>query len=73
MDIQVLITAIGSVGFPIVAFFVSAYALKYAFDYSMHQQEKAFDEIANLTEAVNNNTKVLTLLVKRMGDDNNEN
>lgn len=68
MGVQDLITAIGSVGFPIVAFFVSAYALKYAFDYSMKQQEKAFDEIANLTEAVNNNTKVLTMLVEKIGD-----
>lgn len=70
MDITVIIQAIGSVGFPIVAFFVSIYCLKYSFDASREDNSRAFKQVAELSksintlaEAVNNNTKVLTSLV----------
>lgn len=66
MDFSIIIQAIATVGFPICAFFVAVYALKYAYDKSLDQNREAFSQIANLTKAVNNNTQVLTELVKEV-------
>lgn len=66
MEFSTVIQAIGTVGFPIVAFFVAVYALKYAFDKSREDNKSALDQIANLTSAVNNNTVVLTHLVEKL-------
>lgn len=72
MDGQTITSLIGTVGFPIVAFFVCFYALKYAYDKSLEANKLAFDKLENLTEAINNNTIVLTQLVEKVGDSNNE-
>ena len=72
MDTQSITTLISTVGFPIVAFFVCFYALKYAYDKSLEANKIAFDKLENLTEAINNNTIVLTQLVEKVGDSNNE-
>lgn len=76
MEFSSIVTAIGTVGFPIVAFFVSVYALKYAYDRSNQQTDKAFDKLTefskaltNLTKAVNDNTATLQNLVERGGID----
>lgn len=53
------ISLISEVGFPIFAFCVAAYALKYAYD-------RSFSQIAELTSAVNANTQTLIKLVERM-------
>lgn len=66
MDIVNIIT---QVGFPIFAFLVAVYGLKYAYDSSLKQNERAFDNIAELTKAVNNNTIVLTELVEKIKGD----
>lgn len=60
---------ISTVGFPIVAFLIAAYGLKYAYDKSTEQNESALDKIADLTKAVNNNTLVLSHLVDKLEDD----
>lgn len=54
MDYNSLITAIGSVGFPIVAFFVI-----------LKQNTKTNEVVGKLTEAVNNNTTAINVLMDR--------
>ena len=66
MDAQSITTLIGTVGFPIVAFFVCFYALKYAYDKSIEANKEAFSKLEELTEAINNNTIVLTRLVEKV-------
>ena len=58
--------AVSSVGFPIVSFFVAIAALKYSFDKSNTMFMDSLEKVGNLTEAVNNNTVVLTELVKKL-------
>lgn len=59
-------TLLNNFAFPIVAFLITVYALKYTYDKSLEQQSRYADQISNLAEAVNNNTKVLTELVAEM-------
>ena len=59
---------ISTVGFPICAFGVCAWFLKYVYDKSMQMFHDSLDNIGTLAEAVNHNTEVLLNLVKRMGD-----
>lgn len=66
MDFTGIMQAICTVGFPIVAFFVAVYGLKYAFDKSQETNGKAFEELHNLADAVNHNTEVLANLVQRL-------
>ena len=66
MDFTMLIQAIGTVGFPIIAFFVAVYALKYSFDKSLEGNRFAMEKIGNLTEAVNENTKTLATLCEKL-------
>lgn len=63
-----VMTAITTVGFPIVAFFVAVYALKYAFDRSREDNTKNMDTISKLADSINNNTLVLTQLVEEIND-----
>lgn len=61
-----LVQIISTVGFPIVAFFVCVYALKYAYDKSREDNKAALKEISTLTEAVNNNSAAIAELIKEM-------
>ena len=61
-----ILTAISTVGFPIVSFLIAAYGLKYSFDKSCENNAKSLDKIGSLTESVNNNTIVLTHLVEKL-------
>ena len=54
-------TLISTVGFPIFSFLLSSYFIKYTYDKNM-------TNITKLTEAVNNNTVVLTKLVEKLND-----
>ena len=65
---QVWVQIISTVGFPIAAFLIAAYGLKYAYDKSMEQNSAALDKIGDLTQAVNNNTLVLSHLVDKLED-----
>lgn len=73
MEAQTITTLISTVGFPIVAFFVCFYALKYAYDKSIEANKNAFEKLENLTEAINNNTIVLTQLVEKVGGNDESN
>lgn len=61
-----VITAISTVGFPICSFLICGAFLKYVYDKSLEMFKRAFDELHNLAEAVNNNTKVLADLVEEV-------
>lgn len=60
------VNAVSVVGFPIVAFGICAWFLKYVYDRSLAQYDKALDKLGTLAEAVNNNTKVLVDLVQEV-------
>lgn len=62
---------IATIGFPIVSFLISAYFIKYSYDKQLEKdtvaderEDKHWEEISKLTNAVNNNTEVLRDLVK---------
>lgn len=61
-----VITAISQVGFPIVSFLIASYFIKYSYDKSNEMYKESIDKIGTLAEAVNNNTTVLTELVKKL-------
>lgn len=60
------IQAISTVGFPICSFLIAAYFIKYSYDKSNDMYTQSIDKIGKLTNAVNNNTMVLTELVKKL-------
>lgn len=75
-----LANIIATIGFPIVSFLISAYFIKYCYDKQLEKdkvsderEDKHWEEISKLTNAVNNNTEVLRDLVKEiMGGEHNE-
>ena len=73
MEFNTIITAIGSLGFPIVACCAMAYFFARVNDNyrnDIKELEKGHaDEMAKMTEAVNNNTLVIQKLIERMGKD----
>lgn len=62
LDVASIQSLIGTVGFPILAFLICAWFLKYTWDKSQAIREKTADELTKLTNAVNNNTASLTVL-----------
>ena len=60
------IQAISTVGFPICSFLIAAYFIKYSYDKSNEIYTQSIDKIGKLANAVNNNTMVLTELVKKL-------
>lgn len=70
-----LVTLIGNVGFPIVACIVMAMYCKYQIDTNKEEIQTIMnthkEETAVMTEAINNNTAIITKLYERMV--NNEN
>ena len=67
-----LVTIISTVGFPIASFLIASYFIKYTYDKTAEANKEALSKIGALAEAVNNNTIVLTMLVEKM-DDKEEN
>lgn len=65
-ELEDLMQLLSNFGFPIVAFLICCYALKYSFDKSLEQNAKNVEALAKLTEAINNNTVTLTELVKEV-------
>lgn len=63
---QEVITAISTVGFPIVSFLICAWFIKYSYDKSLDMYNKSMEKISTLADAVNHNTLVLTELVERL-------
>lgn len=70
MDANTIITLVGSLGFPIVACFGLGWFVKYQTDNNnkevseMRKEHK--DEIAKVTEALNNNTLALQRLADKL-------
>lgn len=64
MDIQLIITAIGSLGFPIVACFMAVYIR----DINTKHKE----ESDKMVEAINNNNKLLERIIDRLEVLNND-
>lgn len=69
---QEVITAISTVGFPIVSFLICAWFIKYSYDKSLDMYNKSMEKISVLADAVNHNTIVLTELVERIKPENIE-
>lgn len=73
MDVNALITLIGSLGFPIVACCGMAYFFaKTNENYRQDMKETASkhkEEIDKMAEAINNNTKAIELLIQKIGGD----
>lgn len=75
MDFASVLTAIGSVGFPIVAccgmaYFFSKVNANYRSDIKeITAQHKA--EMDSMTQAINNNTMALQRLLDKIGDEEN--
>lgn len=66
MDFNTLITAIGSLGFPIVACILMGYMfIKFTDNYRA--------DIKSMTEIVNNNTLALNKLIDKLDDDKGRN
>ena len=61
------VNLVSTVGFPICAFGICAWFLKYVYDKSMQMFHDSLEKIGTLAEAVNHNTEVLLNLVERMG------
>lgn len=61
-----IITAISQVGFPICSFLIASYFIKYSYDKSNEMYKESIEKIGTLANAVNNNTMVLTELVKKL-------
>lgn len=72
MTPEVLMNILSNFAFPVVAFLICCYALKYSFDKSLEQNAKNVETLADLTEAINNNTVVLTHLVEKVEGLKNE-
>lgn len=64
--------AISTVGFPIVAFAICAWFLKYVYDKSLAQFDKSLEKLGTLAEAINHNTEVLVRLVERVENDDEQ-
>lgn len=65
MDLNTVMTAISSLGFPIAMCIAM-------FWYMTKQTETHKEEVAKMTEALNNNTLALSRLEMKMGVDENE-
>lgn len=76
MDANTIITLIGSLGFPIVACIGIAYFFAKANDnYRLDMKEASMrhkEEIDKMSEAINNNTKALELLIQKIGGKDDE-
>lgn len=61
-----ILSAISTVGFPIVSFLICAWFIKYSYDKSLDMFNNSLEKIGTLANAVNHNTEVLLTLVKEV-------
>lgn len=66
MSVEIIMQLLSNFAFPVVAFLICCYALKYSFDKNIESNKTNMDTIQKLTEAINNNTITLTELVKEV-------
>lgn len=76
MDVQEVLTAISTVGFPIVCCLSMGWYVKYTTDKHREEIEKINTqhkaEMTDVTTAINNNTIALTKLCERLGEGTEE-
>lgn len=60
------IDVVSKLEFPIAAFAICAWFLKYVYDRSLSQFDKSLEKIGDLTSAVNHNSEVLADLVREV-------
>lgn len=63
---QDIVTVVSTLGFPVCAFGVCAWFLRYVYDKSLTQLDKSLDKLGDLTQAVNHNSEVLADMVKEV-------
>ena len=72
MEMETILTAIGSFGFPIVMCIVVCFYVKYIIDKNNEQLEKITlrhqEESKEMTKAIENNTIAITKLIEKLGD-----
>ena len=68
-----VVSGISTVGFPIVSFLISAWFIKYSYDKQMERdkvnderEDKHWQELSNLTEAVNQNSQAVNKIVEEL-------
>ena len=68
-----VVSGIGTVGFPIVSFLISAWFIKYSYDKQMERdkvnderEDKHWQELSNLTAAVNENSQAVNKIVEEL-------
>ena len=71
-----IVSIISAVGFPIVAAVGCGYFVKWQYEQNQKQvdqmRQEHKEEVQKMTEALNNNTKALTILTERLGDTDDE-
>ena len=76
MELNDILSAITTVGFPIVVCLIVMVYVKYISDKNSEQIREITaehkTEVAEMTKAIENNTIALTKLLERLGDTNNE-
>lgn len=73
MDLSGIVTAINTVGFPIFAFIVTIWFIKYMYDKNIEQHREDMEKLNKLTESVNNNTIAIAELTKQINYTENDN
>lgn len=63
-----LVTAISTIGFPIVSFLLCGFALKYVYDKERSSLDKTIEKLSDLTQAVNHNSETISRLVDEMNE-----
>ncbi len=63
---------ISTVGFPIFAFLVTGFALKYVYDKERTSLDEAIKKLGDLTQAVNHNSEVISRMVDEMREKEKE-
>ncbi len=76
MELNDILSAITTVGFPIVVCLIVMVYVKYISDKNSEQIKEITaehkTEVAEMTKAIENNTIALTKLLERLGDTDNE-
>lgn len=68
-----IMSGIGTVGFPIVSFLISAWFIKYSYDKQLERdkinddrEDKHWEELSSLAAAINENSQALNKLVEEL-------
>ena len=73
MDLTSIVQAINTVGFPIFAFIVTIWFIKYMYDKNIEQHREDMEKLNVLTESVNNNSIAIAELTKQLAIIENDN